>query len=250
MTVPNGLETSTNTTGFGAKLAVEEGKTIIATGRHGLTSSLFKNYDYNLSFAWAATSFTGPGEWIQSGTLAGAGGFVVEPGAKLTLANNVNTFTGFVSASNSVLTIAANGGDSSFGAVPGSYSAPLQFTQGAILASSASLSVSSNRGIGITGSMGFDVLAGKTFTAASVIAGAGGFTKIGSGALVLSGANTFSGTATISIGNIDAANSQAFVSGAVAVQSGGTLRFSNASSATVGQIGQSLVLSGTTITIG
>jgi len=223
MTVPNSLESSYygSTVGIGAKLNVPTGNTVIHTGRHGLTGSLTR-YGAGTALAWSATSFVGPGEWIQSGTLAGAGSVVIEPSSRLTIANNSNLFTGFITASNSVLTIAANGSDNSFGATPGTAQARL-FLQNATLASSASLTLSTTRNVGLTGSVTFDVQSGKTFIIPSQVAGTANITMKGGGLLILSGSTNVTGSVNVLTGTVRFENTFAIPSGSITVQNSGSV---------------------------
>lgn len=69
---------------------------------------------------------------------------------------------------------------------------------------------------------------GNTFTIAGNINGGGNLAKVGPGTLVLTGANTYTGTTTINAGTLNAAAPNALGSTtSVSVNSGGTLLFSN-----------------------
>ncbi|MBU6404689.1 MAG: autotransporter-associated beta strand repeat-containing protein, partial [Proteobacteria bacterium] len=106
---------------------------------------------------------------------------------------------------------------------------------------------------------GLDIeAAGNTFTLASALSGTGGFVKQGAGSLILTGANTYSGTTTIGAGTLQVGNGGSTGSlGSGAVSDDGTLAFDlgNGSSSTVlGAIGGTGSLtqmgSGTTILTG
>jgi autotransporter-associated beta strand protein len=60
-------------------------------------------------------------------------------------------------------------------------------------------------------------------SSSGVISGAGSLVKTTSGTLTLSGANTFSGGTTINGGAMTAGNADAFGTGAITVNAGGTL---------------------------
>ena len=58
---------------------------------------------------------------------------------------------------------------------------------------------------------GFDIAAaGNTFTVSQPLGGAGGLTKLGAGALVLSGSNSYSGATTVEAGTLAAGADSAF----------------------------------------
>eukprot|EP01034_Spumella_vulgaris_P014685 gene14685-18767_t len=96
--------------------------------------------------------------------------------------------------------------------------------------------------------LGFDTTtaASGRFTYTGTLAGAIGLSKIGSGTLVLSAANTFTGTATVSSGTLQLGNSLAlqnstvifdnpgFSSNPLLPITGGSLSFGSLSAATVG----------------
>jgi fibronectin-binding autotransporter adhesin len=102
-------------------------------------------------------------------------------------------------AANDLLTL--NGGTDS---VSGSTAGDLIF-----LASGANLTIqngSKNLGLVLAASGNFDVGSSATLTINSIISGANGFTKTGTGTLVLGGANTFTGTLTVQAGTLSIAN--------------------------------------------
>ena len=72
------------------------------------------------------------------------------------------------------------------------------------LAASGSFTLNTNRGVTLGASHGtVDVATGATLTYGGVIAGASkNFTKTGSGTLLISGVNTYTGTTTISAGTL------------------------------------------------
>jgi fibronectin-binding autotransporter adhesin len=76
-----------------------------------------------------------------------------------------------------------------------------------------------------------DVSGAGSLTVSSVMTGSGGFTKLGTGTLVLSGANTsYSGAIGVNAGVLDVANTnRALGTGAVTVNAGGALEGSGAS---------------------
>ena len=65
----------------------------------------------------------------------------------------------------------------------------------------------------------------QSTTYSGSVGGSGSFTKIGSGTLTLAGANTYTGTTTVSAGTLDLANSLAIRSSTFVADGGGTLTF-------------------------
>jgi fibronectin-binding autotransporter adhesin len=91
-------------------------------------------------------------------------------------------------------------------------------TDGIVLASTRNINIAS----GVTGTFDSD---GNTFTIAGVINGGGGnLNKVGAGTLILTGANTYTGTTTISQGVLNAAVTGALGgTNSITVNNGGTL---------------------------
>ncbi|MCX8495108.1 MAG: autotransporter-associated beta strand repeat-containing protein, partial [Akkermansiaceae bacterium] len=168
----------------------------------GASGATFDTNGNNVSFATALS-----GTWF---TKAGAG--------TLTL-NAANTYTGRTSISGGTLALGASN------RIP---DAQLFISEGATL-NLAGFSESIAADISIYGNinLGSGTFAGGGFNDSSVggvISGTGGFTKIGTGTLDFTGANTYTGATTISAGtlNLQAPNTTSSAS-AVNIASGATL---------------------------
>jgi autotransporter-associated beta strand protein len=69
----------------------------------------------------------------------------------------------------------------------------------------------------------FDVDSGDTLTISGGVGGSGGVTKNGTGTLVLSGSNTFSGATVVNAGTLNAANASALGTSSTITVNGGSL---------------------------
>ena len=140
---------------------------------------------------WRGGSVTVPGPISGSGMFSVTGGAVT-----LSNSNNSATFSGKLNVASGTLTVPA---DSALGAAPGSPTAD-SITLGnatpttGTLAVSATDTLSANRGITLAGPGRINVASGgNTVTYDGAISGSGLLTKMGDGALVLGGAQTYSG---------------------------------------------------------
>jgi autotransporter-associated beta strand protein len=169
------------------------------------------------------TTISGTGNTLISGVLGGFGGLAKTGTGTLTLTlSNANTYTGTTSiAPGATLSISQ---DSNLGTAPGSATAgSLMIDSTGTLATTATFTLDSNRGIKIGPSSGIgsgiiDVAVGTILTYGGIItssgAGTGGLTKAGAGTLVLSGANTYTGTTSITGGILKLGSTSAIPFGA------------------------------------
>ncbi|ETN82862.1 hydrolase, alpha/beta domain protein [Necator americanus] len=127
-----------------------------------------------------------------SGAISGTGQ-VQQIGTGVTVLSGVNTYTGGTTISAGTLQVSA---DSNLGASTGA----LAFN-GGTLNTTATFASSRATTLG-TGGGTFDVSPSTTLTMGGVISGAGALTKIDSGTLLLTGADTYSGGTTISGGTL------------------------------------------------
>ena len=127
-----------------------------------------------------------------SGKFSGIGGLTKVGEGALTLAG-VNAYTGGTSITGGVLAISK---DDNLGAASG----PLNISNGATLKTLASIT-SARSGVFDAGGATIDTNAFDS-TLSGAISGSGGLTKIGDGALTLTGVNTFTGSTTVNAGSL------------------------------------------------
>ena len=161
------------------------------------------------------TTFSGV---IQDPTAVSGPGLVKKAGAGTVVLSGVNTYAGGTSIDGGTLSV--------------SQSSNLGANGGAVTVNAGTLEVTSgfstNRLFTVANSAStFQVDAAQIFTIASAISGTGTLNKTGSGKLVLSGANTFTGATVIAGGVLDVQNPLALgtTAGGTTVNSGAELDF-------------------------
>jgi autotransporter-associated beta strand protein len=166
-----------------------------------------------------SAAVTGPA--VISGTLTGAGlGFMKSGTGTLALTGN-NDYTGTTTVSAGLLSISSD-------ANIGGTSAPLTFSGGGLQVTGATLtSLATGRTTTFSNNqpVTFEIVdPANTFTVSQPLQmGSGGLTKSGSGALVLSGNNTYTGATTLTGGTLRMGSANALGSGAALTVSGGVL---------------------------
>jgi fibronectin-binding autotransporter adhesin len=142
-------------------------------------------------------TLTVPGAITGSGFLGVNGS-----GSTLVLSGN-NTYTGFTAVYDTLQISADNG----LGTAPTSFVAnQLQIDYDGILLTTATFSLNANRGITLGNNYGpckFSVASGTTLTVPGVITGSGGaLSKVGSGTLLLTANNTYTGATSVDDGTL------------------------------------------------
>ncbi|MBC7366646.1 MAG: autotransporter-associated beta strand repeat-containing protein [Undibacterium sp.] len=193
----NGTWTLSANNTFTGTTTVSGGTLQIGAG--GTTGSIIGNILNN-----AALSFNRSDALTYAGVISGTGSLTTLGTGTTTLTGN-NTYTGATTISAGTLQI---GNGSTAGSVTGN------------IANSAALTF--NRS--------------DALTYAGVISGTGSFNKTGAGTLTLSGANTYTGTTTVSAGTLSFTGSGGLASSAVTVNSGATVFAGNFGSYTIGSI--------------
>jgi fibronectin-binding autotransporter adhesin len=150
------------------------------------------------------------------GVISGAGG-VVQANSGTTILTGVNSYTGGTTVNSGVLRIGVGGSLASTGA--------LAVNHGTFDLNSQTQTVGALSGTGGTITLGSGSLttnSSANANLASVISGSGSLTKAGSGALILTGANTYTGGTTVGGGVLQVTGSGTLgsTSGSVTVSSG------------------------------
>ncbi|MDY0170251.1 MAG: autotransporter-associated beta strand repeat-containing protein [Thermoguttaceae bacterium] len=175
-----------------------------------------------------------------AGAISGEGGGLTKIGSGIQTLSGVNTYTGHTQINNGVISVA--GGSAIPDAVrvsltnDGTLNLQANETVGSLDSAATTTRVTLNAN---TLTVGGD---NTNQSFAGVISGTGGLTKIGSGAQMLTGANTYEGTTTVSAGVLRIENNAALgtTAGSTTVASGASLQFSGGITVT----GESLTLAG------
>jgi len=193
--VTQGTVTAGSDTAYGTgTLTVDSGATAnIASYNVVLTGGLAGQGTVNLGTGKLTLNPTTDTQF--SGILSGGGTLTKGGTGTLTLSNTSNNYTGGTTITGGKLSVSA---DSNLGNGGGIIlnGGTLQVTGTSYTSTARTITMGSSGG-------GFDIAAASnTFTVSQVLAGTGGLTKQGAGTLVLTGANTYQGTTTISAGTL------------------------------------------------
>ncbi len=134
-----------------------------------------------------------------SGAISGAAGFTKAGPGTLVL-SGANSYSGGTTISSGVLSVTA---DNNLGTAPGSSTVNVTLSGGTFSASNT-FTLNPKRQISLTANSTIGVSSNKTLTYAGLITGSAALSKSGTGTLVVSGANGYTGTTTISAGTFEA----------------------------------------------
>lgn len=214
-------------TGFG-------GNGTLVNSNTGTSASLSGNVTLS-----GASRVGGDGNMALSGTISGANDLNKIGTGTLALSGN-NTFSGTLSIRAGAVSIATINNASSNGTLGNNANSMVMGDSGATgtlqytgaTASSTKRFTMASSGTGV-----FDVSTAATnLTLSGTIDGSGGLTKVGSGTLTLSAANTYTGLTTISAGALVYGASNVIASGGVTVDGANAVLALGANSDTVGTV--------------
>ncbi len=177
-------------------------------------------------------TFDGAGNGVIGGTITTGTGTLTKNGTGTLTLSGANTYTGATTVSAGSLALTNGVAIADAGVVNLSAS-------GADLTLNTSETIGSLAGVaGTTVTLGGNTLTAGgnngTTTYAGVIGGSGGLTKQGTGTLTLSGANTHTGTTTVSAGTLALGANDVLADGSSVVVNGGTLSMTTRSDTVAG----------------
>ena len=169
------------------------------------------------------------GDDTVSGVISGAGALTKAGSGTLTLSGS-NTYTGSTTLSAGLISISAT---NNLGATPGSADADNLIFNGGGLNSTGTFSLAANKGMTLSSSGTINTDTSTTLTYDGIITGSGNFIKDGSGSMVLSATNTYTGNTTISAGTLEVSGQLGSGSYSGTVANSGIFSYSSSSNQTL-----------------
>jgi len=230
-----GTWTVSNNNTFTGATAINSG--ILQIGNGGATGSLntASAITNNATLAFNRSNVVTQGLDFASG-ISGTGKVVQNGSSNLILANG-NTYSGNTTVNGGGTGSITIGDDSALGAAPVPDTAAHLVLNDGGLVTTGTVILSSTRGILLSGTGGEINVAGVSTTYGGIIAGTG-LRKSGTGILLLTGANSYTGATQVTAGTLVINGDQSTATGAVTIDLGATLSGN-------GTVGGATTISGT-----
>ena len=163
------------------------------------TANFTINSNRGINFSGNGTINTNSSTQLNyGGQFHGSGNFT-KSGSGTLLLSGSNTLSGTTTITGGVLSVSSS---DNLGPNPGSSDADNIILDGGTLSASTSFTLGNNKGITLNSASTIHVDTSSTLTYAGTISGSRGYFKTGSGTLLLSGTNTYTGTTNIDAGTV------------------------------------------------
>ena len=163
------------------------------------TANFTINSNRGINLSGNGTINTNSSTQLNYGGQIQGSGNLTKSGSGTLLLSGSNTLSGTTTITGGVLSVSSS---DNLGPNPGSLDADNIILDGGTLSASTSFTLGNNKGITLNSASTIHVDTSSTLTYAGTISGSRGYFKTGSGTLLLSGTNTYTGTTNIDAGTV------------------------------------------------